>query len=78
MGFKKVLANVSKSISTKMGMAGLKLSEKKPEILLVCGIVTMGGAVVTAIVAARKHDEILEQHLSELLSEYYQVPWYQF
>lgn len=66
MGFKNVLANVSKSISTKMGMAGLKLSEKKPEILLVCGIVTMGGAVVTAIVAARKHDEILEQHLSEL------------
>lgn len=66
MAFKNVLSNISKSISNKLGVAGFKLKEKSPEILLVCGIVTMGGAVVTAAIAARKHDEILDQHLTEL------------
>ena len=50
----------------KMTMAFTKakfnVKQSSPEILLVTGLVCMGGAVVTAVIASRKHNELLEDH----------------
>ena len=50
----------------KMTMALTKvkfnIKQSSPEILLVTGLVCMGGAIVSAVIASRKHDEILVDH----------------
>ena len=38
------------------------IKQSSPEILLVTGLVCMGGAIVSAVIASRKHDEILVDH----------------
>lgn len=58
--------NLRLGASKFMGMKGLKLKEASPEILLGIGIITMGGAVVSGIMAARHHDEIIDDHNERL------------
>lgn len=53
-------------LSRAAGLTGLKIREKKPQIFLIFGLVSMGGAIVSAVCAARKHDEIVEDHLKRL------------
>ena len=53
-------------LTTGLGMAKLKISAASPEILLGLGIVTMGGAVVAAVIAARHHDELIADHEGRL------------
>ena len=65
--------NLKLGASKLMGMKGLKLKEASPEILLGLGIITMTGAVVSGIMAARHHDEIIDDHnerLEEAKAEY--------
>lgn len=65
-GIGGVVSKIGTKVSCMAGMTGLKIKSKKPEILLVCGLVTMTGAVVSAVFAARKHDDIVEDHLERL------------
>lgn len=65
-GIGGVFSKIGTKVSCMAGMTGLKIKSKKPEILLVCGLVTMTGAVVSAVFAARKHDDIVEDHLERL------------
>jgi len=58
--------SIGNKVSELMGMTGLKLKEASPEILLGGGIILMGGAVITGILAARKHDQIIAEHEEEL------------
>ena len=58
--------SIGNKVSEFMGMTGLKIKEASPEILLGGGIILMGGAVITGIFAARKHDQIVAEHEEEL------------
>lgn len=53
-------------VTAKLGMAAGKVKAASPEILLVGGIISMGAAVVTGILAARKHDSIIDEHNERL------------
>ena len=57
---------VPEKVSGIIGMGSLKLREASPEILLGAGILCMGGAIVTAVRAARKHDYIVVNHEEQL------------
>lgn len=59
---------IGNKVSEFMGITGLKIKEASPEILLGGGIILMGGAVVTGIIAARKHDMVIAEH-EEALEE---------
>lgn len=62
----KTIAKVALEVSKRMGMTGLRIKAKSPEILLVCGIATMVGAVVSAIVKNGEATKVLEEHEEEL------------
>lgn len=66
MGFKEMISNVGSNLKEKAGMAELKIKAASPEILLVSGLALMAGAVVTAVIASRKHDEIMDEHMESL------------
>lgn len=66
MGFKEMFSNIGSNIKEKAGMAELKIKAASPEILLVGGLVCMAGAVVTAVIASRKHDDIMDEHMDRL------------
>lgn len=66
MGFKEMFSNIGSNLKEKAGMAELKIKAASPEILLVGGLVCMAGAVVTAVIASRKHDEIMDEHMERL------------
>lgn len=57
---------IKDGLGEKFGMMVLKVKEASPEILLVGGIIAMGGAVITGILAARKHDDIIDDHNERL------------
>lgn len=61
-----VLQKVEGAVLDKMGVTGLKIREKSPEILLGISIVSMVGAVVTSVIAARKQDDIWDNHLTRV------------
>lgn len=54
------------SINNTIGMTQLKLKNASPEIFLGLGLITMTGAVVSGIIAARNHDDILTDHEDRL------------
>ena len=60
------LPKLPEKLSLGIGMTKLKIQAASPEILLGLGIVTMGGAVVAGIIAARHHDEIIADHEGRL------------
>ncbi len=60
------LGELKNSISNTIGMTQLKLKNASPEIFLGLGLITMTGAVVSGIVAARNHDDILTDHEDRL------------
>lgn len=62
----RAFKNIGLSLSKAAGLKGLKLKEASPEILLGFGLVTMGAAVVSGIMAARHHDEIMTDHFDRL------------
>ena len=64
MGFEvgKVFKTIGGKVSEVAGITGLKIKSASPEILLVGGLVCMTGAIVTGIVASRKHDEVIDEH----------------
>ena len=66
MGFKEMISNVGSNLKEKAGMAVLKTKAASPEILLFGGLVCMGGAVITGIMASRKHDQIIADHEERL------------
>ena len=66
MGFKDFFKNLGENIHTKAGDAELKIKAASPEILLVGGLVCMAGAVVTGIMAAKKHDQVIADHEDRL------------
>ena len=66
MGFKEMIGNVGNGLKEKASMMVLKTKAASPEILLFGGLICMGGAVVTGIVASRKHDQIMDEHMAEL------------
>lgn len=59
---KGFLKKGSLQASKLLGMNGLKLKEKSPEILMVVGVVTGGAAIVSAVFAGRKLDMLLSDH----------------
>ena len=60
------LANVKNKVSNMAGKTGIKIKQASPEILLVAGIGFMGAAVISGILAARHHDEIIDDHNERL------------
>lgn len=66
MGFKEMISNVGSNLKEKASMAVLKTKAASPEILLVGGLVCMGGAVITGILASKKHDQIIADHEERL------------
>lgn len=66
MGFKEMISNVGNGLKEKTSMMVLKTKAASPELLLVGGLICMGGAVITGIVASRKHDQIMDEHMAEL------------
>lgn len=68
MGFEvgKVFKTVGEKVSNAAGLTGLKIKSASPEILLVGGLVCMTGAIVTGIIASRKHDKVIDEHNEEL------------
>lgn len=66
MGFKEMISNVGNGLKEKTSMMVLKTKAASPEILLFGGLICMGGAVVTGIIASRKHDQIMDEHMAEL------------
>lgn len=66
MGFKEMIGNVGNGLKEKTSMMVLKTKAASPELLLVGGLICMGGAVVTGIIASRKHDLIMDEHMTEL------------
>ena len=66
MGFKEMIGNVGNGLKEKASMMVLKTKAASPEILLFGGLICMGGAVVTGIIASRKHDQIMDEHMAEL------------
>lgn len=66
MGKRNLLTVVGNKMSCAAGMTGLKIRENKPKLLLIVGLVSMTGAVVSAVRAARKHDSIIDDHLKRL------------
>ena len=60
------LKKIGNSIANSTGPARLKVKAVSPEILLGLGIATMTGAVVSAVVAGRKNDKILDEHFVKL------------
>ena len=66
MGFKEMISNVGNGLKEKTSMMVLKTKAASPELLLVGGLICMGGAVVTGIMASRKHDQIMDEHMTEL------------
>jgi hypothetical protein len=66
MGFKEMISNVGNGLKEKTSMMVLKTKAASPELLLVGGLICMGGAVVTGIIASRKHDQIMDEHMAEL------------
>ena len=59
---KGFLKKGSLQASKMLGMNGLKLKEKSPEILMVVGVVTGGAAIVSAVFAGRKLDMLVADH----------------
>ena len=57
---------VPEKVGNLMGISNLKLKNASPEIFLGLGIAFMGGAIVTAIRAARRHDQIIADHEGQL------------
>ena len=53
-------------VTEKVGMARLKVSKFSPEIFLGLGLATMAGAVISGIMAARNHDDIIASHNERL------------
>ena len=68
MGFEigNAFKTVGNKITTVAGITGLKIKSASPEILLVGGLVCMTGAIVTGIMASRKHDSVIDEHNEEL------------
>lgn len=66
MGIKEFGKNMVGTIQEKAGLGLLKVKAASPEILLVGGIACMVGAVVTGIMASKKHNEIMEDHFDQL------------
>lgn len=66
MGKFKFMERAALEVSKKMGLTGLKIKAKAPEILLGAGIVSMFGGVLSSVSAARQLDEILDEHNEEL------------
>lgn len=60
------LVKVGDKLVSKTGKLGLKIKAHSPEILLVVGIGTMVGAVVTAAIASKKQDDIAEDHMERV------------
>lgn len=60
------LTKVKTAVSNKTGLFGAKVKANSPEILLVLGIATMAGAVVTAAIAGKKQERIAADHLERL------------
>lgn len=54
--------------SKALGMTGLKIKERSPELLLGLGLITMAGAVVSGILAAKHHDEVMDDHFERIAS----------
>lgn len=59
---KGFLRKGSVQASKMLGMNGLKIKEKSPEILMVFGVVTGGAAIVSAVFAGRKIDDLICDH----------------
>lgn len=66
MDLKEIISNVGNGLKEKTSMIVLKTKAASPEILLFGGLICMGGAVVTGIIASRKHDQIMDEHMAEL------------
>lgn len=66
MNFSNVLKTIGTSVSNIAGTTGLKIKKYSPEILFVTGIVTMGGSIISAIIAAQNQDEIMLEHEERL------------
>lgn len=66
MSFKEMISNVGSNLKEKASMAVLKTKAASPEILLVGGLACMTGAVITGIIASRKHDQIIADHEERL------------
>ena len=49
-------------LNLAFGKVSFNVKQHSPEILLVTGIVTFGGTIVTAIIASRKHNELMMDH----------------
>ena len=62
----KVATNVSTGISKIAGTTGLKIKKASPEILLGLGIISFGGAIVSAVMAAKNHEQIIADHEDRL------------
>lgn len=62
----KVMGNVGTSISKVAGKTGLKIKKYSPEILLAVGVVTEVAAIVSAVKAAKNHDQIIADHEDRL------------
>ena len=64
------VTQIPKAIGTKItntaGLNGLAIREHLPEVYGVAGGVCLFGAVVTAVIAGRKHDKVLEDHVARV------------
>ena len=48
------------------GKGWLKVRKRSPELLFGLGVLSMGGAIVSAVKAARRHDQIIAEHETNL------------